>query len=235
MINESNIKKNKEIERYYIMTDVATQITLGQYMSKDTLGPLLKKRLFGGYEVPFGSCIFNVSTWLFQKGAILGRARFDRLNILVRLLTTSGKEDDFCNMLMEVAEKRLADFGKEPDSFPTFWLETGFSTLDLTDVNMLKTRMPLAQILSYLDFWLSSGIGFGASYPDLVEKMWEKTFNTPIDQHEWARARESGLDIPEKQTMLPLDDMEHHVLLEVGRYVSEYFPQLLESLGLKIT
>jgi len=217
------------------MTDIAIQITLGQYMSEETLGPLVKKKLFGGYEVPFGPCIFYVSTWLFQKGAILGRARFDRLNVLVKLFTAPGNEDDFCITLRETAKKRLADFAKEPDSFPSFWLETGFSTLDLTDMNLLKTRIRLGQIFSYLDFWLSSGIGFGATYPDLVEKMWKKTFNTPIDQHEWARAREYGLDIPEEQTMLPLDDMEQHVLLEVSRYVYEYFPQLMGPLNLKIT
>lgn len=217
------------------MTDVATRLTLGHYMSQETLGPLVIKKLFGGYEVPFGPCIFTVSTSLFQKGAVLGRVRFDRLDVLAKLLAMPGKETNFLNNFLRKAGKQmLDDFGREPDSFPTFWFETGLSKFNLSDVNLLKARLPLAQILSYLDFWLSSGVGFGATYPEIVEKMWEKTYNNPADQEEWARARRCGLDIPQKQILLPLDDMEQHVLLELGRYVHEYFPELMEPLSLKI-
>jgi len=86
-----------------------------------------------------------------------------------------------------------------------------------------------------LESWLMSGIGFGASYPELVQKMWVKTYETPMDQDEWAKAREHGLAIPEEQTPLPLEEMEQLVLLEVGRYVYEYFPQLIDPLGLRMT
>ena len=221
------------------MTDIATQFTLGQFMSQEALGPLVRKKLLGGYEVPLGPCISNVSTWLFQKGAILGRARSDRFNILVKLFAVTGKEDDLCDKLRELAKKRLEDFNKEFYSFPFFWLETEFKTFNFSDLNELKTlsmkKIRLGEILPELDSWLIDGIGFGATYPDLVKEMWEKTYETLQDQEEWAKAREYGLDIPEEQTLLPLDDMEQHVLLEVGRYVYEYCPQLMEPLGLKIT
>lgn len=220
------------------MTDVAIKITLGQYMSKDILEPLVRKRLLGGYEVPVGPCIINVSTWLFQKGAVLGRARFDRLNVLLKLWVDPGREDDACSELRRVAKKRLDDFGREPDSFHTYWWETEFGTLDLTDLNVWKTlsakKVRLEKIVPDLDYWLSSGIALGATYPHLVEKMWVKTYETPTP-NKWALAREYGLDIPEEQTLLPLDDMEHIVLLEVGCYVSNYFPQFIEPLGLRIT
>ena len=89
-------------------------------------------------------------------------------------------------------------------------------------------------ILPKLDEWLMSGIGFGATYPELVQKMWVKTYETLRDQDEWAKAREHGLAIPEEQTPVPLEEIEQHVLLEVGRYVYEYFPQLIDPLGLRI-
>ncbi|MHC4439763.1 MAG: hypothetical protein ACYS3S_20595 [Planctomycetota bacterium] len=203
-------------------------------MSEDTLGPLVKKKLFGGYEVPLGPCISTVSTLLFQKGAILGRARFDRLNVVAKLMTNPGREDSLCSKLRELARKRLEDFGKKPDSFHTFWWETEFSTLDFNYFMSIK-KVPLEEIFSLVNHWLMSGIGFGATYPDLVKEMWIKTYETPEDQDEWARAREYGLDIPEEQNLLPLDDMEQNVLLEVSRYVYEYFPQLMEPLNLKIT
>lgn len=222
------------------MTDVATQITLGQYMSQESLGPLVKKGLFGGYKVPLGDCMFYVSPWLFQKGAVLGRARFDRLNVLIKLLCPiPGKEDEACSELRRVAKKRMDDFGREPDSFHTYWWETQFGIREFTDwikkKKLWTKNVCLEEIGSNLDFTLVSGIEFGATYPDLVKKIWIKQYETPKDTSTWTMYREQyGLDLPEKQTLLPLAEMEQGVLLEVGRYVFEFFPQLMEPLGLKI-
>jgi len=220
------------------MSDVSTEITLGQYMSKDTLEPLVRKSFFGRYEVPFGPCIINVSTWLFQKGAVLGRARFDCLDVLLKIWVDTGREDEACSELCKVAEKRLDDFGREPDSFAIYWWETEFSSLNLADSNVLKhlstKKVHLEEILPKLDYWLNSGIGFGATYPDLVRKIWIKEYETPNPEM-WNLTREEyGLDIPKEQTLLPLENMEQMVLLEVSYYVSAYFPELLEPLGLKI-
>jgi len=224
------------------MTNVVTKSTLGQHMSHEALKPLVKKKLLGGYEVLFGPCICTVSIWLFQKGALLGRARSGRLNVLVELLpitwANSGKEADVCGVLREEAKKRLDDFGMEPDSFPTFWLKTEFSTLDLSSLEVLMLSMKkvrLDKILPKLDTWLMSGIGFGATYPELVQKMWVGTYETLIDMDKWVKSREYGLAIPKEQIPMPLGEKEQHVLLEVGRYVYKYFPQFLEPLGLRIT
>jgi len=224
------------------VTDVATRCTLGQHMSEEALGPLVRKKLFGGYEVPLGPCIFIVSTWLFEKGAVFGRARSDRLNVLVKLLPVTWanpeKEDNICSFLQEVAKKRLEVFGKDPDSFPIFWHKTQFKEYDLSNLDELRMlsmmKVRLGVIMPKLDEWLMCGIGFGATYPDLVQRMWVETHETP-NPDEWARARKAGLDIPEEQTLQRLDDIEQHVLLEVGRYVYEYFPQLIEPLSLRIT
>jgi len=224
------------------MTNVVTKSTLGQHMSHEALKPLVKKKLLGGYEVLFGPCICTVSIWLFQKGALLGRARSGRLNVLVELLpitwANSGKEADVCGVLREEAKKRLDDFGMEPDSFPTFWLKTEFSTLDLSSLEVLMLSMKkvcLGKILPMLDTWIMSGIGFGATYPELVQKMWVGTYETLIDKDKWVKSREYGLAIPKEQIPMPLGEKEQHVLLEVGRYVYKYFPQFLEPLGLRIT
>ena len=39
----------------------------------------------------------------------------------------------------------------------------------------------LGEILPKLDVWLMSGIGFGATYPELVYKMWVNTYEIPIE------------------------------------------------------
>lgn len=224
------------------MTKLATQLTLGQHMSHEALRPLVRKKLFGGYEVLLGPCICTVSIWLFQKGAILGRARSGRLNVLAKLLprtwANSGKETDICGVLQEEAKKRLDDFGIEPDSFPTFWLKTEFSTLDRTNLELIMLSMkkvPLGKIVPKLDTWLMSGIGFGATYPELVQKMWKGTYETLMNMDKWMKSKEYGPAIPKEQTPLPLEEMEQNILLEVGRYISIYFPQLLDILGLRIT
>jgi len=212
-------------------------------MSEEALGPIIRKKLFGGYEVPLGPCIFIVSTWLFEKGAVLGRARSDCLNVLVKLLPVTWanpeKEDNICSSLQEVAKKRLQVFGKDPDLFHVFWHETQFNEYDLSNLDVLRMlsmkKVRLGEIMPKLDEWLMCGIGFGATYPHLVHRMWVKTHETPKDPDKWARARKDGLDIPEEQTLQCLDDIEQHVLLQVGRYVYEYFPHLIEPLSLRIT
>jgi hypothetical protein len=232
----------RELERKAKMTNLLTQPTLGQHMSHEALRPLVRKKLFGGYEVLLGPCICTVSIWLFQKGAILGRTRSGRLNVLAKLLprtwANSGKETDVCGVLQEEAKKRLDEFGIEPDSFPTFWLKTEFSTLNRTNLELIMLSMkkvPLGKIVPKLDTWLMSGIGFGATYPELVQKMWKGTYETLINMDKWIESKEYGPAISKKQILYPLEEIEQNILLEVGRYISKYSPQLLEILGLQKT
>jgi len=69
--------------------------------------------------------VFKVASDLYAIGAVLGRARRNRLNILARLLVVPGAVDSDVNRLMTLSQKdannRLRDFknqnGREPDTF----------------------------------------------------------------------------------------------------------------------
>jgi hypothetical protein len=58
---------------------------IGQHLAMDALVNAIEKKWSGGYEVQAGSVIF-AELWVFQKGAILGRARADKKNALVSLM-----------------------------------------------------------------------------------------------------------------------------------------------------
>lgn len=217
------------------MTNQTSRLTLGEHLGMGAIGPLLEKRTFGGYNVRLGPFIMR-SLWMFVQGAALGRALRDRLEILVRLLVPPGHEYDFCVTLNEKVALRVSRYGKEPDSFFDFWFRTQFQNLDFLDLDALKRitkrKVRLGEMLPLLNEWLVQGIGFGAKFPELTERLWRKEYETPEDADLWAILRQAGLDIPEEQTLLPLDEMEEMVLLGVAIYVDEFMPELLEPLGL---
>ena len=49
----------------------------------------------------------------------------------------------------------------------------------------------------------------------------------------WEDARKHGLDLPEKQSYLPLKEMEEIVLSQVYEFAKDNHPALIAELGLK--
>jgi len=81
--------------------------------------------------------------------------------------------------------------------------------------------------------WLFVGLSFGATFPELAEKMWQHEYEKH-DPEQWAIERKAGLDLTEKLTHLSLKEMEQQVLSEVSSYVIEYFPDLIDPLSLRL-
>ncbi len=213
------------------------RVSLAEHLNMEAVGSLVEKKMFGGYEVRVGPFLM-LSLWVFQKGAILGRALRDRLDILAKLLAEEGRERNVCSFIREVAVKQVDDYGKEPDSFYDFWMDTELKKLDFSDLNLMKQlvkkKARLGEMLPKLDIWLVQGIGFGATFPELTERLWKEAYET-YDPHSWAEARSYGLDIPQQPAPLPLEEMEQIVLSEVAEYANEFFPELVEPLGLRLT
>lgn len=216
------------------MSDSSVRPTLGDHLSMEVMGPLVEKRT-GGYEVRVLPCLMQ-SLWVFLKGVVLGRARCDRLEILARLFAEPGHENDVRTLLCDMAAKRVNHYGKEPDSFYNFWFKTQFPSIDFLDLDavrkLYKKKVRLGEMLKLCDSWLLNGIGFGARFPELTEQLWRIEYETHTDSELWARLRQAGLDIPEKQTMLPLEEMTQEVLHDVASYVNEFMPNLAEPLNL---
>lgn len=220
-------------------TDIS-QPSLGQHLGTRAVSRVVTKGLFGGYFVRFSPLFWGAGLWVFEKGAVLGRARSDRLEIVARMLSQPGRERDACDFLrrtgIEQIKQWVEEYGKEPDSFHDFWAKTQFEGIDLLDLDMIKRlsnkKYRLGEVLPKLNEWLARGIGFGAASPELTESMWRNTYEVTRDEDRWVKAARAELSIPDQPARLTLEEMQHLVLFQVAEYAAEYFPELIKPLGL---
>ena len=219
----------------------AHQPTLMGYLGMIPMRQMIGTRLFGGPYLLF-SQVLTVSLFLYETGAILGRARRDRLSILAKIVPVlEGREDDFINFLQRLARERLEKFGKEPDSFFNFIMSTElekvglsltgseFKTLKKTfdDKFPLKGSEPLIKLIG------EEGIGFGSCFPDLTEKIWRHAYES-VDMDSWSEARAYGLTLSEKPPKMSFEEREQTVLDMVAIYAAVYYPELLDPLDLRL-
>ena len=95
------------------------------YLGNEHLTRLTKARFFGGrYLDYYDYC--SLLAFTYESGAILGRARHDKLDILEKMLEAPWKEPAFMKFCQDQAKERLDTFrsetGKEPQSFIEFIL-----------------------------------------------------------------------------------------------------------------
>lgn len=234
------------------------QPTLAEYLGGEQLARLAQKKLFGGYEVPLLQFL-PLGLWLFGKGAIFGWARRDKLDVVAKmfvgleairtLLAPLGLPEQEASSYQWVLAslRKVASDGiryyrdyhrKEPESLLDLLL-TSFAPreVDFRDFHkakgLAKKKIRLGTALQQSDSWLFVGISLGAIFPELTERMWRQSYET-ADHESWARAWRAGLNIPKEFTPLPLEEMEHEVLVEVASYTSEYFPDLVDPLNLRL-
>lgn len=228
---------------------------------------VVKKRLFGKPFIRLPD-FCAVLSFVYVSGAVLGRARRDKLDILEKMLVSSvnimeltGSDCLYLTrleagieqvkFLQKLAKKRLDKFGnevgKKPDTFFEFILFREFvwrtrgSVPDSLKGYLRKEQKPLGEnkvslIVAYpiIEGFGLEGIGFGSSFPELTEKMYRNAYEG-IDTDLWSEARAYGLDIPERLTIVSFDEREETVLQMVAAYASEYYPELLEPLDLRLT
>jgi hypothetical protein len=231
--------------------------TLAEHLGHIQIGSIVQKKLFGGYEVSLMQFL-PVGLWLFLKGAVFGRARPDKLEVMAKMFVgleavrillapfgvpgAANNEQWVFECLRKVASDGMKYYRdhrrKEPEELLDLWLtsfappEADFRDLDKAK-RLAKQKIRLGLALQQCDSWLFVGVSLGATFPELTERMWRQSFET-ADRESWARAREAGLDIPEEPTPLPLEEMEQKVLVEVATYVTEYFPELVDLLSLRL-
>ena len=213
------------------------RLMFGAYLASDILANVAKKKWSGGYELR-GLDFMIASIWVFQKGAILGRAKFDHIKTLAKLITVKEGEEDLCDFFRSATERLLTAYGKEPNYFPDFILKTIFPEIDISNIGTLKAlhnkKYRLEKLSSQFQIYVATGTGFGALNPELVQKMWVNSYEKDRYPDVWEQARLHGLNVPEKLSYSPLAEMEELVLAEVSEFVSKYHPNLVEPLGLGI-
>ena len=237
------------------------QPSLMGFLGYVSVNNVAKKRLLGGPYIPF-SDLCTVLCFMYESGAILGRARHDKLSILVEMLEGPSTRTAFTRHLLTLrggtieilrneAKKRLDTFrsevGKEPETFFEFIqlreLERtiglslndalkAYSGGDKRIMKALDDKVPLKEVEPYIKFLGLEGIGFGNSFPQLTERMYRKAHEF-IDMDVWSKWRAHGLAIPEKPTQMTLEEQEALILQMVAAYTSEYYPELLDPLDLR--
>jgi len=209
---------------------------LGEHFAVEALAGAIQKKWSGGYEVS-GFSVMITSMWVYQKGAILGRAKAENIDIFAKLIAVEGGEKNMREFFKNASERQLNVYGKEPSSFIDFLLKTMFPEIDMGNLEMLKAldkkKVRLGEILPRFQVDAATGIGFGAFHPEIVEKMWLESYEMEKDTDIWQEARQYGLDIPEKRSYIPIAEMEENVLKEVSEFVKEYHPSLITPLGLR--
>ena len=211
------------------------------HLGRDVVPRLAEKGWFGRWYIRFGRFL-TAGLWLYQTGAVLGRARPHRLETLAKMFSDRpGREREASNWLQDLAVKRIDKYGREPESFFDFFMTTEYEKAGVSwppaSLDAIKRvdneKIPLEQAGDTLNLLGLEGIGFGAKFPELTERMWKQTYET-FDLEAWDRARRYGVDVPEEPTPLPLEQREHEVLAEVAVYATEHFPELVEPLGLRL-
>ncbi len=229
------------------MADQSSRPSLMFHLGKNVVLPLVEKGLFGGTYIRVGRFLI-AGLWLYQTGAVLGRARRDRLETLAKMFSEPGRERESSNYLQDLAAKRIDKYGREPERFYDFFMKTEYEKAGVSWPAMLdaggrvdldamkrvrKEKIPLDQADQTLRMFVLEGIGFGAKFPELTERMWRQTYET-FDLEVWDDARRHGVDVPEEPTPIPLEQQEQEVLAQVAVYATEHFPELVEPLGLRL-
>lgn len=201
-----------------------------------------KKRLFGGdYIRRHESIAFFCN--LYTSGAIIGRARRDKLTTLEKMLVLPVLGPCSVKSLQDQAEKRLEVFiemGEEPDSFtyfiqiPEYEKAMGLAALSefasRGTTKALDKKIPLAEAALPAESFGLEGIGFGSRFPTLTEMMYRTDYENIVA--DWRESKAQGLAVPEKPIEESFEKREENILKVVGFYASKYYPELLDALEL---
>lgn len=220
------------------------------YLAKEPVSRIWKKDILGRPYVLFLPFLIT-GLGLYTMGVALGYARRDKFEVLANLFYSSpqkrGELKSLINDLTNLAHGRLDgyvdSYEKQPDSFFDLFIRTELKKADLSFEmppkrlqKAAKMKLPLKMAYGPLQMaagFIMEGVAFGASFPELTEKMWKKSCG--IDLDEWHKWRERGVDITEQPTPMTLEEAEQEVLHVVAVYVAEYYPQLMKPLGLHLT
>lgn len=189
------------------------------------LKSLVRKTLIGKRYIHLATYLLLLQIE-YEAGAILGRARRDKLDILKKMLSISGL--NFANVIkdsQEAGKKRFEEFKKdymdEPETFSDFiywplWERATRLTLsDLFRPSNIKARervrkrlskiiqkklggkVPLEEAQPKLGGFLLEGLGFGSTFPELTEKMFKNIYDKKNEEELWSISKALGFSTPE--------------------------------------
>ena len=180
-----------------------------------------------------------IAPFVYESGAILGRARRDKVDCLAEMTGVwSIPANEIGSLIQDLASKRLNEFVKnearEPKSFEeliryTVW-EAALKRHDYK-IDYQRRRIDVPTALKYLRTLVLEGIGFGSRFAELTERMYRQHYEC-IDMKSWNEAKQRGADIPDQPKIVTLEAVEEDILVHITAVVQDSYPKLLEPLGL---
>ncbi len=227
------------------------QPSLMGFLGEIPLRQALKKELFGGHYLRLWD-YFATLSFQYESGAMLGRAKRDKISTLVNMLVVPEAEvNKFVKPMQDQASERLEKFRNELSRDPTtfynfiFYREfervVGLSLDGVFEeytrgnkkvVKVFDQKVSLETAWPKIHSFGAGGIGFGSLFPELTERMYRNACEN-IDMDEWTKARKYGVDIPEKPDIVTLEEREESILGIVAAYTAEFYPELLDPLDLR--
>lgn len=202
-----------------------------------------------------------VKAQIYAVGAALGHALRYKLDIFQTLLFVptidTGERNRLIGLCKADARKNLEAFRNQHGYEPPTFLDFGFFSsiehflqserIELTPheafqayVNgdrkvkklkkLLDAEVDAKGIGQEIIIMFLQGIQFGSSFPQLTETMYRSAFEDDMDF--WDHSPAHGLVIPKEMRAKTLEETQKSFLPIVASYVSQYYPELLDSLGL---
>jgi hypothetical protein len=103
------------------------------YLVSEPAKAVIERGVFGKLQITLYNFLV-LSYYLYETGAILGRARRNKLTTLVKVLQSTALSADYIPFMKKEARRRLNEFrqkhNKEPDSFIEFIFEEELDELE---------------------------------------------------------------------------------------------------------
>ncbi len=234
------------------------QPSLSVLLCQPFLNKITRKGLFGS-PYARAIDLVDAEERLYSIGAALGHALRNKLATLAKLLFVPGKEryriDEVMRLCKKDAKKNLEEFmnefGREPHTFgdfvscravESFIKNRGGIRLSAEDAieaytrgdrkikKIFEEKVDLEGIEGIIFPPLLQGIHFGSAFPELTERMYQKTYE---DERDFWAGKWRGVTIPEEFKVMSLEETERAVLQMVALYASKYYPELLDPLDLR--
>jgi hypothetical protein len=220
--------------------------TLPEYFVIRCMPRMVEKSWLGRRRIRFGAWV-TAAAYLYESTAVLGRAYRDDIEILAEMFCEPGQEREAVEMCRDWGKYRLEAYDNwaQPEwSFPMFAINTQLRDLPSEEARMAffmaagvkdykeVTGSGFDQALGDATTVVFEGIGLGILRPDLVEAMYRRTYEQADESDLRKRLIAAGLEVPAAPDIITLEEREMGVRLELQAFASDYYPHLLQPLGL---
>jgi len=208
---------------------------------------IVEKRFLGGNKVRVGPLI-ETCLWLFEWGAVLGRARSGQVEVLAELFSEPGRAHDLAQGFREMGAGILAEVEEEQSTFFELFMARQAMKFEAPDeVGVSKAERGLSFLMALgaktvrietarkvCEDAFVEGLAVGVTYPELVEGLWRKSYErTDADNEKLTLLRKHGLDVPEGHDQrITLEERQHAALLDLAAFAAAYYPELMDRLQL---